>query len=94
VLLALAFLLVTFAPALGLVALARRRLITWVAAGIGLIAQAAVLAWMVSGILGSSSSTAAIGFLAVPPVLFVVAAATAIVDLAVGLVRRLARPPA
>lgn len=58
-----------------------------------LIAQFAALAWMVSDITGSSSSTAAVGFLAVPPALFVLAVVTVVIDALARVVRRIVRPP-
>jgi hypothetical protein len=70
-------------PPLLLVWLRRRALLTSIGLTLGLIVMAAMVAWAWRDISTSTSSTAALGILAVPPVLLVVAAATFGIDRAV-----------
>jgi hypothetical protein len=81
-------------PVLGLVWLQRRRFLSRIGTLLGLIAMAVIVAWAWHDISTSSSSTAALGILVIPPVLFVVAGATFVVDRAVVLGWRFThRPP-
>lgn len=88
-----AFLLVGFGgPPVLLVWLRRRALLTRIGLAVGVIVMAATVAWAWHDISNSTSSTAALGILAVPPVLLVVAAFTFCVDRAVHSTWRLTHP--
>jgi hypothetical protein len=88
-----AFMLVGFGgPPLLLVWLRRHALLTRIGLALGLIVMTAMVAWAWHDISTSTSSTAALGILAIPPVLLVVAAATFGVDRAVDSAWRLTHP--
>lgn len=74
-----------------LLVLARVRVITRRAAFAGLILVATLLFWANHDIASSHSSTAAIGWIVVPPVLFVAALTVVVIDRLVALGRRLIR---
>ncbi len=88
-----AFMLVGFfGPPLLLVWLRRRALLTRIGLALGLIVMAAMVGWAWHDISTSTSSTAALGILAIPPVLFVVAVVTFGIDRAVALSWRFTHP--
>jgi Na+/proline symporter len=88
-----AFMLVGFGgPPLLLVWLRRHALLTRIGLALGLIVMAAMVAWAWHDISTSTSSTAALGILVIPPVLLVVTAATFGVDRAVYSAWRLTHP--
>jgi hypothetical protein len=78
-------------PGFLLIWLMRHRMVSRAGVVIGLAALFVVIAWAWHDISTSESSTAALGFLVLPPVLFVVAAGTFLVDRVVVLGWRLAR---
>ncbi len=75
-------------PVAVLVMLARASLVTPVGAALGGAAMVVVSVWSWHDITTSTSSTAALGFLVVPPLLFLIAGATYVLDRAVVLGRR------
>jgi thiol:disulfide interchange protein len=79
-------------PPLLLVWLRRHALLTWIGLALGSIVMAAMVAWAWHDISTSTSSTAALGVLVIPPVLLVVAAATFGVDRAADSTWRLTHP--
>ncbi len=83
------FLALLAAPALMLLVLARVRVITRRATVTGLILLAALLFWANHDITSSHSSTAAIGWIVVPPVLFVAAITVVVIDRLVAFGQRL-----
>jgi hypothetical protein len=88
-----AFLLIGFGgPPLLLVWLRRRALLTRIGLAVGLIVMAAMVAWAWHDISTSTSSTAALGVLALPPVLLVVAGVTFGVDRAADSTWRFTHP--
>jgi hypothetical protein len=88
-----AFMLVGFGgPPLLLVWLRRHGLLTRIGLALGLIVMTAMVAWAWHDISTSTSSTAALGILVIPPVLLVVAAATFGMDRAVALGWRFTHP--
>ena len=74
-----------------LVVLAARRWLTWTGAAGGVLAMLVLMYWADSDISDSSSTTAGLGFLVVPPLLYLLGAATFVVDRAAVLAWRFAR---